>query len=133
MGRRARSAAPHVAGLDARTRNGVLAAMAVAVIESQDSILAANTLDCASAKAAGLSAALIDRLLLDPSRIEAMADGLRRVAALPDPLGIDLAARKHRKAAPQLLWETGSGRWVIGGFGGECLSPRGSDLRGNLR
>ena len=91
MGRRARSAAPHVAGLDADSRNGVLEAMATAVIESQNSILAANTRDCESAKAAGLSAALIDRLLLDPSRIEAMADGLRQVAALPDPFRVDLA------------------------------------------
>ncbi len=91
MGRRARSAAPHVAGLDAGTRNGVLEAMAAALIESQDSILAANTRDCESAKAAGLSAALIDRLLLDASRIEAMADGLRQVAALPDPFRVDLA------------------------------------------
>ncbi len=91
MGRRARSAAPHVAGLDAGTRNGVLEAMAAALIESRDSIGAANTRDCESAKAAGLSAALIDRLLLDASRIEAMADVLRRVAALPDPLGVDLA------------------------------------------
>ena len=65
--------------------------MATAVIESQNSILAANTRDCESAKAAGLSAALIDRLLLDPSRIEAMADGLRQVAALPDPFRVDLA------------------------------------------
>ena len=90
MGRRARSAAPRVAGLDAGTRNGVLDAMAAALIESQDSILAANTRDCEAAKAAGLSAALIDRLLLDASRVEAMADGLRQVAALPDPLGVDL-------------------------------------------
>ena len=65
--------------------------MATALIESRDSIGAANTRDCESAKAAGLSAALIDRLLLDASRIEAMADVLRRVAALPDPLGVDLA------------------------------------------
>ena len=65
--------------------------MATAVIESQNSILAANTRDCESAKAAGLSAALIDRLLLDPSRIEAMADGPRQVAALPDPFRVDLA------------------------------------------
>ena len=91
MGRQARSAAPHVAGLDAGTRNGVLEAMAAALIESRDSIGAANKRDCESAKAAGLSAALMDRLLLDASRIEAMADVLRRVAALPDPLGVDLA------------------------------------------
>ena len=65
--------------------------MAAALIESRDSIGAANKRDCESAKAAGLSAALMDRLLLDASRIEAMADVLRRVAALPDPLGVDLA------------------------------------------
>ncbi len=65
--------------------------MAAALIESRDSIGAANKRDCESAKAAGLSAALMDRLLLDPSRIEAMADGLRQVAALPDPFRVDLA------------------------------------------
>ncbi len=65
--------------------------MAAALIESQDSIQAANTRDCEAAKAAGLSAALVDRLLLDASRIEAMADGLRQIAALPDPFGVDLA------------------------------------------
>ena len=91
MGRRARSAAPHVAGLDTGTRNGILDAMATALIGSRDAIQAANKLDCKSAKAAGLSAALIDRLLLDTSRIEAMAEGLRQVAALPDSLGVDLA------------------------------------------
>ncbi len=91
MGRRARSAAPHVAGLDTGTRNGILDAMATALIGSRDAIQAANKLDCKSAKAAGLSAALIDRLLLDTSRIEAMAEGLRQVSALPDSLGIDLA------------------------------------------
>ena len=95
MGRRARSAAPHVAGLDTGTRNGVLDAMAAALIESRDAIAAANTRDCESAKAAGLSAARLDRLLLDASRIEAMADGLRQVAALPDPLGVDLAVTRR--------------------------------------
>jgi glutamate-5-semialdehyde dehydrogenase len=91
MGRRAQSAAPYVAGLDTGTRNGVLDAMAAALKGSQDAIQAANKLDCESAEAAGLSAALIDRLMLDESRIEAMADGLRQVAALPDPLGVELA------------------------------------------
>ncbi len=91
MGRRARSAAPDVAGLDAGTRNGVLEAMAAALIESRDAIAAANARDCEAANAAGLSAALVDRLLLDASRIEAMADGIRQVAALPDSLGVDLA------------------------------------------
>jgi len=95
MGRRARSAAPHVAGLDTGTRNGILDAMATALIASRDAIQAANKLDCKSAKAAGLSAALIDRLLLDTSRIEAMAEGLRQVAALPDSLGVDLAVNQR--------------------------------------
>jgi len=95
MGRRARSAAPRVAGLDTDTRNGVLDAMAASLIESRDAIAAANTRDCVSARATGLSAALIDRLLLDASRIEAMADGLRQVAAQPDPLGVDLAVMRR--------------------------------------
>ena len=65
--------------------------MAAALIELQDSIQAANRRDCESATAAGLSAAIIDRLRLDTSRIAAMAQGLRQIAALPDPFGDDLA------------------------------------------
>ncbi len=90
MGRRARSVAPRVAGLCAETRNRALRAMAAAVIDHQETILAANTGDCESATVAGLSGAMLDRLRLDRSRIEAMADGLCGVAELHDPVGAEL-------------------------------------------
>src|SRR6202000_2405832 len=51
------------------------------------SILEANAKDVAKAAADGLSKAMIDRLTLDTKRLEAMADGIRQVAALPDPVG----------------------------------------------
>ncbi len=86
MGRRARSAVPQLAGLDAEARQRILVAMAGSLLSRRDAIEAANASDCESAAAAGLSAAMLDRLRLDGSRIEAMAAGLRQVAALPDPL-----------------------------------------------
>jgi glutamate-5-semialdehyde dehydrogenase len=86
MGRRARSAVPQLAGLDAEARQRILVAMAGSLLSRRDAIEAANASDCKSATAAGLSAAMLDRLRLDGSRIEAMAAGLRQVAALPDPL-----------------------------------------------
>ena len=90
MGRRARSAAPRVAALDAETRTRILAAMATALIDRRDSIQAANTSDCESADAAGLSGAMLDRLRLDGSRIDEMAAGLRRISELHDPVGTEL-------------------------------------------
>jgi glutamate-5-semialdehyde dehydrogenase len=86
MGRRARSAVPRLAGLDAEARQRILVAMAGSLLSQRDAIESANASDCESAAAAGLSAAMLDRLRLDGSRIEAMAAGLRQVAALPDPL-----------------------------------------------
>ena len=90
MGRRARSAAPWLARLDAEARNRILVAMAGSLLARRDVIEAANARDCESAAAAGLSGAMLDRLRLDGSRIEAMAAGLRQVAQLPDPVGAEL-------------------------------------------
>jgi glutamate-5-semialdehyde dehydrogenase len=61
--------------------------MADRLVERTDDIVAANETDVAAARAAALSESMIDRLALTPSRVEAMADGLRRLAALPDPVG----------------------------------------------
>src|SRR5437868_5751539 len=72
-------------------RAGALRAAAAAVRERADEILAANAEDVAEAEAAGISAALIDRLALDPKRLEAVARGLEDIAALPDPIGRVLA------------------------------------------
>ena len=85
--RRAKTAAAALAPLPRKTKDAALLAMADALVAAQDRILAANARDVTSARAAGTSESLIDRLALTPARIDAMADGLRHVATLPDPVG----------------------------------------------
>ncbi len=85
--RRARTAAAALAPLPRGTKDKALLAMADALLAHQDRILAANAEDVEAGRAAGTSEALLDRLALNPSRLEAMADGLRHVATLPDPVG----------------------------------------------
>ncbi|OIQ61534.1 gamma-glutamyl phosphate reductase [Moorella thermoacetica] len=86
-GRRAREAARILAGLETSKKNEALLAMARALEEEQETILAANARDMAAGKEKGLSRALLDRLLLNEKRIRDMAAGLRELAALPDPIG----------------------------------------------
>ena len=83
----ARAAAQVVATLSTAVKNDLLRSMAQALVEHSEELLAANERDLAAAGEAGLGAAMIDRLSLDPKRIRAMADGLREVADLPDPVG----------------------------------------------
>ena len=87
FGRRARAAARKLRQCPTEQKNRGLLAMADRVGAMQDEILAANARDLAAAKADGLSAAMIDRLTLDAKRLAAMADGIRQVATLPDPVG----------------------------------------------
>jgi glutamate-5-semialdehyde dehydrogenase len=89
MGRAARAAAGALRLADAQTRTRAIAAMADAVRADAADILAANARDVAGAKAAGLAPAMVDRLLLDEARVEAMAEGLETVAAIRDPLGAE--------------------------------------------
>ncbi len=91
LGRRARAAARAVALAPTSQRNDALLAMAAALRARQSPILAANALDLAEARAAGQTPAFIDRLLLDPGRLSAVAEAVASVAALPDPLGRVLA------------------------------------------
>ena len=85
--RRAKTAAAALAPLTRATKDAALLAMADALVAEQTAILAANAQDVEAARAAGTSASMVDRLALTPTRIEAMADGLRHVATLPDPIG----------------------------------------------
>ena len=87
MGRRARAAAATLASTPTATKATALTAAARALRASEAAILAANADDVAKGEANGLSAAMIDRLKLDPKRIEGVAAGLEAVAALPDPVG----------------------------------------------
>ena len=87
MGARARQAAHRLAGAPTADKARALTGAARAIRAAADAILAANAADVSRATANGLSAAMIDRLTLNPARIEAMAAGLEAVAALPDPVG----------------------------------------------
>src|SRR5438128_2560830 len=91
IGRQAREAAAALALAPAESRTAALEAAAAAVRARANEILAANAEDLAKAKQAGVGAALLDRLALDPKRLEAVARGLEEIAALPDPVGRTLA------------------------------------------
>jgi glutamate-5-semialdehyde dehydrogenase len=97
MGARARAAAALLAGAPTAQKAKALQAAAHAIRTNQGDILAANAADVARAKASGLSAAMIDRLILNADRIEGVAAGLDAVAGLPDPVGqqIDETARPN--------------------------------------
>ena len=92
LGRRAKAAARELARLSAERKNAGLLAMADALAAHREPILAANALDVNAAQAAGLSGAMIDRLRLDEKRLKAMADGVRAVAALDDPVAETIRA-----------------------------------------
>ena len=88
--KRAREAWRMLAVADTKTKNNALHAMADCLTADQEKILAANKLDIEAAQAKGTSAAFIERLTLSEKRIAAMADGLRAVAGLNDPIGAEL-------------------------------------------
>lgn len=91
MGRGARRAADALRTASPETRTAALTACASALRDHASEILAANAADVGRARAGGLSEALIDRLSLTPARVEAIAAAVAEVAALPDPLGRELA------------------------------------------
>jgi glutamate-5-semialdehyde dehydrogenase len=87
MGNRALVASRELARLTSRRKNAILLAMADEIDARSDALQSANARDVEEAKASGLSTALVDRLTLTESRIAAMANGLRDVAGLKDPVG----------------------------------------------
>ena len=87
MGTRARAAAKAVREASAATRSAALTAMARQIRAAAPAILAANDTDMARSAAEGLSASMLDRLKLDPARLEAMAAAVEDVAGQPDQLG----------------------------------------------
>lgn len=87
MGRRARAASRELVKLTSEQKNAILLAMADEIVAREETILAANAKDLERAEANGLSKAMIDRLTLDPKRLAAIAQAVREVAALPDPVG----------------------------------------------
>lgn len=86
-GKRARAAARIMARADTASKNRALEAIADIILEQEKNLLKANETDMHTATESGLDMALLDRLELTPERITAMADGLRQVAKLDDPVG----------------------------------------------
>ncbi|WP_390881233.1 glutamate-5-semialdehyde dehydrogenase [Nitratireductor aquimarinus] len=92
LGARARAAAGPLSIATPDEKNAALEAMADALTRNEAAILEANREDMARGEKAGLSPALLDRLKLDPARIAAIAEGMRAIAALKDPVGSVIAA-----------------------------------------
>jgi glutamate-5-semialdehyde dehydrogenase len=87
LGARAKTASRHLATASTAAKDAALLAAADLLVADTGAILEANAADVAREEAAGMAPALLDRLRLTADRIEAMAGGLRQVAALPDPVG----------------------------------------------
>ncbi|MGB1627597.1 MAG: glutamate-5-semialdehyde dehydrogenase [Miltoncostaeaceae bacterium] len=84
----ARAAGRALARMSPGAKAAALEAVAAAVIDRADEIIAMNADDVRDARTSGAPAAMVDRLLLDDARLQSMADGVRAVAALPDPVGV---------------------------------------------
>lgn len=87
LGSQARDASRIIAAADTALKNTALLAIADALSDGRDKLLAANAVDMQNGSANGLDAALLDRLELNAPRIDAMIEGLQQVAELPDPIG----------------------------------------------
>jgi glutamate-5-semialdehyde dehydrogenase len=86
-GKAAKAASRKLAFLSMEVKNKALLNIAESLIDKRDEILAANKIDYEKAKASGMSEAMLDRLMLSPSRLEGIAHDTQTVAALPDPVG----------------------------------------------
>lgn len=95
LGKNARNAEVLVRNLSANEKNEVLLKVAEALTENADTLAAANTLDVENGRKNNMPEALVDRLLLTGDRIRGMAEGLRQVAALEDPVGEVLGMKKR--------------------------------------
>ncbi|OXY80781.1 glutamate-5-semialdehyde dehydrogenase [Oceanimonas doudoroffii] len=93
MGQAARDASYVLAEASTHTKNAALVAMADALEKHAEAILAANALDLEAARANGIGEAMLDRLMLNPARLTAIADDVRNVVRLPDPVGAELESR----------------------------------------
>ena len=87
QGKKAKEAAFFLAQSSTAAKNSILVSVASALLTKEKDILSANKSDMENATSFGLKGAIIDRLLLTPERIVAMAEGLREIAMLEDPVG----------------------------------------------
>ena len=95
MGQRAKDAAAVLAKVSSEQKNKALLEAAKALRQSADTILAANAQDLKRGRENGMSEALLDRLMVNPARIDAMAEGLEQIATLDDPIGEILSMKKR--------------------------------------
>ncbi len=91
MGRAARDGARALRLASAEQRTAAISAMAASIRDGAGSILSANARDLTTAKAAGVSGPMLDRLMLDEQRVEDLARAIETVAAIPDPVGAEIA------------------------------------------
>ena len=101
IGQQARTASRAMARADTNAKNLALNAMADAIDRDAARLLAANEQDLANARAAGLDSAMLDRLALNPKTVAAMAEGLRQIATLADPVG-EMTDLKYRPTGIQV-------------------------------
>ncbi len=101
VGRAARAASRLMARADTNAKNTALHAIADAIERDSAALLAANAEDIAAAVAAGLAPAMVDRLTLTDKTVASMAEGLRQIAALPDPVG-EMGEFAYRPSGIQL-------------------------------
>jgi glutamate-5-semialdehyde dehydrogenase len=101
VGQRARAASRAMARADSGAKNAALTAIAAAIRREAKTLLAANAEDVAAARAAGLEAAMLDRLTLTEKGVAAMAEGVLQVAALADPIG-EIDDMKYRPSGIQV-------------------------------
>jgi glutamate-5-semialdehyde dehydrogenase len=90
----ARRAARELAQIDTTRKDAALSGIARALIERTEEVLVANALDMEAGHKSGLSGALLDRLALDQDRVAAIADAVRDIVALPDPVGETIEGRR---------------------------------------
>ncbi len=100
-GKRARAASRALAAASTKQKNAALMAVAADLDRERASLITANRLDLEAGKANGLDAALLDRLELNAARIDGMLEGLRQIAALPDPIG-EIFDLKYRPSGIQV-------------------------------
>ncbi len=101
VGQQARKASTELASAEAAQKNAALHAIADALLDSQQTLQAANRKDLQAGREKGLDAAMLDRLTLTEKGIAVMAEGLRQIAALPDPVG-SISDLDHRPSGIQV-------------------------------
>ena len=101
LGEAARSASRETARADAAAKNLALTTIAAAILREKDALLAANRADLEAARATGMETAMLDRLALNEKSIATMAEGLRQIADLPDPVG-EITDLKYRPTGIQV-------------------------------